>query len=104
MSNTDDKKGGSNRPAPLSMKELTAVLAKHYGLKAGKYDLEIEFQIGTGPVGPSKEELVPGVILGVKCIGLAPAKQPAPSSVDVALPAAEKLPAPPKKRIPRKKD
>jgi hypothetical protein len=59
---------------PLSMKELTEVLVKHYGLPKGAYDIGIEFQIGTGKVGPSNEELLPGIILGVKSVGLAQTK------------------------------
>lgn len=66
------------------MRELAEVLVKHYGLKEGKYDLGIEFHIGTGPVGPNVEELVPGVILGVKSVGLAAAKTESGSTVDAA--------------------
>ena len=74
--------------SPLSMKELTQVLVKHYGLPEGKYDLGIEFHIGTGPVGPSSEELVPGVILGVKSIGLSPSKEGGSTGNNVAEAAA----------------
>lgn len=70
--------------SPLSMKELKEVLVKHYGLPEGKYDLGIEFHIGTGPVGPSSEELVPGVILGVKSIGLSPSKEEASTGNNIA--------------------
>jgi hypothetical protein len=55
------------------MKELSQVLAKHYGLPEGTYDLRIEFQIGTGPVGPADDRL-PGMVLGVKSIGLGRAR------------------------------
>lgn len=84
---------------PLSIKELTAVLVKHYGLTEGKYDLGIEFQIGTGGVGPNPEELLPGVILGIKSVGLAPAKGNAKNSID----ASEVASTPPEKKPRAKK-
>lgn len=71
MAGTKRRKSDFNPSMPpLSMKELTDVLVKHYNLPEGKYDLEVEFQIGTGPVGPNKDDLIPGVILGVKSIGI----------------------------------
>jgi len=79
--------------APLSMKELVEVLVKHYGLADGDYDLGIEFHIGTGPVGPNSEELVPGVVLGVKSVGLAHAKP----SASVEPTSGQKSPSPAKK-------
>lgn len=96
-----DRRKTDFRPiqAPLSMKELVAVLVKHYGLTEGKYDLGIEFQIGTGPVGPNTEEMMPGVILGVKSVGLAPAKGDTSTSVD----ASEVAPIPGEKKTRAKK-
>ena len=99
MSNNRRKTDFDAVPTPLSMKELTAVLVKHYGLKEGKYDLGIEFQIGTGPVGPYKEELLPGIILGVKSVGLALAKDDAPNTID----AAEVVPTSSEKKTRTKK-
>lgn len=60
---------------PLSMRELAAVLVKHYGLHEGHYTLVVEFQVGTGPVGPDRENLTPGAMLGVSKVGLMPTKE-----------------------------
>jgi hypothetical protein len=77
------------------MKELTDVLVKHYNLPEGKYDLEVEFQIGTGPVGPNKNDLIPGVILGVKSIGIGTAQEvdEQSSEADIAAESGQTLPA-----------
>jgi hypothetical protein len=89
MSATERRKGEEVASTPpLSMKELSQVLAKHYGLPPGKYDLRIEFQIGTGPVGPENDRL-PGMVLGIKSIGLgrvqiesdSDAREPEPEAV-----------------------
>jgi len=84
----------SDAPAfSLSMNELTAVLVKHYGLTEGKYELGIEFQIGVGPVGPPNQQLLPGVVLGVKSVGLSPSAVDTATTVDAAT-LKEELTAP----------
>ncbi len=55
---------------PLSMKELAAILVKHYGLTEGRYDLLVEFQIGAGGFGPTAESRVPSAFVGVSRVGL----------------------------------
>lgn len=70
---------------PLSMRDLTTVLIKHYGIHEGRYDLLIEFQIGMGAVGPDPASLNPGAMIGVSKVGLMPAKGNAPTSVDAML-------------------
>jgi hypothetical protein len=68
---------------PLTLRELAAVLVKHYDLHEGKFDLTIEFQIGVGAVGP-KENLAPGVAAGVSKVGLTRATSDGPMTVDAA--------------------
>lgn len=68
----------------LSMKELTAVLVKHYGVTEGHFELFLEFQIGTGPLGPDPENLMPGAMIGISKLGLRPAHAPSPMTVDAA--------------------
>lgn len=58
---------------PLSIKEITKILIKHYGVHDGIFDLAIEFTVGFGPIGPNEEELYPGVALGIRKLGLAKA-------------------------------
>lgn len=71
--------------APLSMAELAILLVKHYGLNEGTYDLLVQYQLGTGAVGPDKDRLVPGVMVGVSHIGLIPSTNVGPSTVDASL-------------------
>ena len=69
---------------PLTMHQLTQVLVRHYGLKQGLFDLLVEFQIGTGAVGPDKDRLLPGAMIGLARVGLSPAKVRGPNTVDAA--------------------
>lgn len=71
--------------SPVSTRELTTLLIKHYGLHEGRYDLLVEYQIGAGPVGPDPASLVPGVMFGFGRVGLLEAKGDGPTSVDAAV-------------------
>lgn len=71
--------------SPLTMRDLAALLVKHYGIHEGQYDLVIEFQIGTGAVGPAPDALTPGAMIGVSKVGLIPSKTKGPTTVDAAV-------------------
>jgi len=71
--------------APLSMRDLAGVLVRHYDLHQGHFDLLVEFQIGTGAVGPDATALTPGAMIGVSRIGLMPSKTDGPTTVDAAI-------------------
>lgn len=71
--------------SPVSTRELTTLLIKHYDLHEGRYDLLVEYQIGVGPVGPDPASLVPGVMFGFGRVGLLEAKGDGPTSVDAAV-------------------
>lgn len=90
---------------PLSMRDLTAALIKHYGIHEGRYDLMIEFQIGMGAVGPDPASATPGAMIGVSRVGLVPAKGDGPTSVDAALvnPAPSSIVSKPKHTAASKK-
>lgn len=70
---------------PLSVKDLTALLIKHYGIHDGNYDLLIEFQIGMGAFGPTPEMQAPGAMIGISKMGLVKAPQVSALTVDAAL-------------------
>lgn len=70
---------------PLSARDLTSVLIKHYGLHEGLYDLLVEFQISVGAVGPDPSSLSPGAIVGLGRIGLAPAIPNSSMATDAAV-------------------
>lgn len=77
--------------SPLTMKELTTVLIKHYGIHEGKYDILIEFQIGMGLIGPNENTKTPGAMVGVNKIGLIPSP---PVDTPMTIDAAQVNPAP----------
>ena len=72
------------QPSPLTLKELAAVLVRHYDLHEGEFDLLVEFQIGVGAVGPDPAAPSPGAMIGVSKVGLMPAHAKGPSTVDAA--------------------
>ena len=84
-----EAKAQPQRPDPvestLSLREVAELLVKHYSLTDGLYDLLVEYHIGTGAVGPDKENLVPGAMIGVSRLGLVPAVRPSPSTIDASL-------------------
>ena len=80
---TPEQLSASSSP-PLSMRDLALVLVKHYGLTEGIYDLVVEFQIGTGAVGPDQDNLVPGAMIGVSRVGLVSTTKQGPNTVDAA--------------------
>jgi hypothetical protein len=79
-------------------RDLVAILLNHHGIHEGLFDLAVEFQIGVGAVGPDAASSAPGVAIGVRRIGLMPAKQCGPNTVN----AAEANPAPVKKAAAKK--
>ena len=92
---TDTKSGAANLaasvgglPTPvepaLALQELSTLLVRHYNLHEGFYDLMTQFHIGTGAVGPSPEELSPGLMIGLTRIGLVKVPIAGPNSVDAS--------------------
>lgn len=71
--------------SPLSLREIAELLVKHYALTDGLYDLLVEYHIGTGAVGPDKENLVPGAMIGVSRLGLVPSTKSGPNTIDASL-------------------
>lgn len=67
---TDQAKTHEFVENPLSLREVTILLIKHYGLHEGFYDLTMEFTVGFGPIGPDPNALVPGALVGVQKLGL----------------------------------
>ena len=66
------------------MKELASLLVRHYGIRTGSFDLMVEYQLGTGAVGPDKDHLLPGLMIGIARIGLVPSPKPGPNTVDAS--------------------
>lgn len=69
---------------PLEIRELTAVLVKHYGLHDGLYDLYLEYQMAFGNFGPSASQLVPSALVGLSKLGVTKVTQTGPLTVDAS--------------------
>jgi hypothetical protein len=70
---------------PLSLKGLTEVLVKHYGVSEGKYDLLFEFQVGVGSIGPTPDSQLPGAMIGISKIGIMKSIVDGVTTVDAAI-------------------
>ena len=94
----DHEPGQDRQPVatPLSIRELTEVLVKHYGLHEGRYELIVEFQLGKGAIKPEPGTLLPGLIFGVSKVGLIPSTAAGATGVDAAIsnPAKKQLKKP----------
>lgn len=72
-------------PEPLSLKEVTEVLVKHFGFHEGFYDLSFEIRIAVGRFGPTPEEALPGAQYGIGGVSILRSKALGPHSVDAAV-------------------
>ncbi len=54
----------------LSLKQLAAVLVKHYGMHDGLYEASIDIQTSLGNIGMTAATVVPGAMFGVSGVGL----------------------------------
>jgi hypothetical protein len=70
---------------PLSLREVTELLIKHYDLHEGNYDLLMEFQLGVGLVAQNPEQSpAPTAMVGISRLGLTRAEIASPNTVDAA--------------------
>ncbi|GAB2562713.1 hypothetical protein GCM10027066_02630 [Dyella jejuensis] len=82
--------GDPGRPAAeevagtATTKELATILVKHFGLHEGKFNLAVEYQVGSGPIGPNKESLVPGIMVAFSRLNLVKADKDGPLVVDAS--------------------
>lgn len=71
---------------PLSLREVTELLIKHYDLHEGNYDLLMEFQLGVGLVAQNPEQIpAPTAMVGISRLGLTRAEIASPNTVDAAI-------------------
>jgi len=87
MATPTDSKNSPNENSSelklLSLEDVAKLLAKHYGITEGLYDLAVEFKVGIGAVGPANQ-LLPGAMVGVSGFGLKKATKKGPNTIDVA--------------------
>jgi len=75
---------GTKPEEEMTLKELTALLIKHFDHHEGLYDLAFHLQIATGSIGPDKDNLLPGAMLGIAGVGLKWAEKLSPNTLDAA--------------------
>jgi hypothetical protein len=73
-------------PTPVSLKEIGALLVKHYGFHDGLWDVAIEMQVGIGQFGaaPADPSPLPGAMFRISRIGLNKALQVGPLTINAA--------------------
>lgn len=86
---TDAPVADSGKPvaaAPtLSLKDLAELLVKQNKLHEGLYEIAVELKIAAGAVGPTAEDALPGVIIGVGGITLSHANHVGVNVVDASV-------------------
>lgn len=70
---------------PIPLKELAAILIKHYGFHEGFFEVGVQFNIAIGTVGPDLTQAAPGAVVTVGGIGLSKCPESSPLGVDAAL-------------------
>ena len=77
-----------------SLEQLSTLLVKENRIHEGHYEPFFEFQFAAGAIGPNEQEILPGIMLGVKSVGIRKVDTPTPLSIDAAMvnPAPEKKP------------
>jgi len=88
MSDATKKQGaasiGVEPEEEVDLKELAALLIKHFGHHEGLYDLAFQLQIATGAIGPNKDSLLPGAMFGIAGVGLKRVEKLGMNTLDAA--------------------
>jgi|APFre7841882654_1041346.scaffolds.fasta_scaffold15593_3 hypothetical protein len=79
---------------PISLREITELLIKHYDLHEGNYDLLLEFQMGVGMASQNLEQPPsPTAMIGISRLGLIQAPVNSPSTADASIVNPAKKPS-----------
>ncbi len=70
---------------PISLKDLAAILIKHYDFHHGFYEVGVQFNIAVGSVGPDQNQIAPGAVVTVGGIGLSRCPESSPLGVDASV-------------------
>lgn len=66
----------------LTLREITELLIRHYGLKDGHYEPSFEFTFNAGQAGPSEDAIMPTAFVAISRMGLVRVDTPTKISVD----------------------
>ena len=69
----------------LSMKEVVTLIIKARKINEGHYVPAIEFNFGAGMDGPSEEEVVPTMRIGIRSFNISKIEEPTPFSADASV-------------------
>lgn len=83
-----------NDMLPVTLREVTELLIKHFDLHDGIYEPAIDVRMAVGRVGPANDVKLPGVVVGVSGIGIVKTETESEHSVD----ASKVNPAPKRQR------
>ena len=88
---------------PLSLREVAALLVKHYELHEGLWGVAFGINIGVGQFGPNPKEALPGAMIGISNVSLLSSEKEGPNVVDAAqINPTKKAPAKNKKELAKK--
>lgn len=82
----------------LKHSDLLALLIRHFDLHEGLFVLSVDFQVAVGAIGPTPDDMLPGMMVGVAGIGVEAVDLPGPNTLD----ASECNPRKVRGRSPRK--
>lgn len=68
----------------LTHKELAAMLLRQYKIHEGFWQLTMTFGFSATNAGPSEEEVMPAVVVGVQAVGLTRSEKKGPITFDAA--------------------
>jgi hypothetical protein len=72
-------------PVPISLKEVGALLIKHYDLHEGLWDVAVEIQVAVGQLAmPTDQSALPGAMFRISKVGLTHAPQVSQLTVNAA--------------------
>lgn len=69
----------------LALKELGAVLIRHYGLHEGLYDVSFEIIMGGGRFADEGGLPMPGAFIGIRQVGLVRVEKPTDNTLDASV-------------------
>jgi hypothetical protein len=75
----------NNTDLSLTLREIGKLLLEKFDIHEGLFDMKVDFQIASGPMGPNPSELVPGLVIAISKVGLLRSTAPNGSTFNAAL-------------------
>jgi len=68
----------------LKQSELLDLLIRHFNLHEGNFVLSVDFQVAVGAIGPTPENILPGMMIGVAGVGVVAVDSPGPNTLNAS--------------------